>query len=363
MDSLSEIPKTLRWLYSSFSALDRYYHLPQEMGTHLTVFCDLVTLAREVSDLEFPGLAYADAAAWADGSRVYFQCIDDLPRPPQQTFRTLNLLYDPEKQRYVDPYDDYRALRSAVLEPTDYPHDPLQRLMDAAVCVSRYPQTIDTRLLEPIDDYMELPTEALRRLLSGVLTGTKPWEGLRLLKEFGFVEAYWPELAAMEGTAHSKEHHPEGDVWTHSLETFRYRRSNDLVLTLALLLHDSGKPRAVQTAQRRFDQHAEIGGRLATRLLRRMRYGDDVVDSVRWLIANHMYPGALHRLPTRRTSRLMNDQLFPLLLEIYRCDLESTYRPPEGYYRACKIYRDFLRNSANPFRTPDGKKLLRLYVS
>jgi poly(A) polymerase len=58
----------------------------------------------------------------------------------------------------------------------------------------------------------------------------------------------------------------------------------------------------------------------------------------------------------------MADERFPILLELYRCDLESTYRGPDGYYRACKIYRDYLKNEANPFRSADGKKLVRLFV-
>jgi poly(A) polymerase len=185
---------------------------------------------------------------------------------------------------------------------------------------------------------------------------------MNLLREYGFVDAYWPELAGMYGTQQSKEHHPEGDVWTHSLETFRYRRTRDLVLTLALLLHDSGKPQAVPVAGRRFDGHAEIGATLAARLLRRLQFGESAVEDVRWLVHRHMFPGALHLLPTFRTERLMADSLFPFLLELYRCDLESTFRGPTSYYRACKIYRTYLKNSSNPYRTAEGKKLVRMYV-
>ena len=58
----------------------------------------------------------------------------------------------------------------------------------------------------------------------------------------------------------------------------------------------------------------------------------------------------------------MADPLFPVLLELYRCDLESTFRGPNPYYRACKIYRSYLKNSANPYRSAEGKKLVRLYV-
>ena len=248
------------------------------------------------------------------------------------------------------------------MELTSEPYAPPRRLMDAAIAVSRYPHALPENALEPVARFTDLAAETQRTLLSSILTGSYPWRGLRLLDSYGFVDAFWPELAGLHDTQQSKEHHPEGDVWEHSLETFRHRRSRDLVLTLGLLLHDVGKPEATPSGGRRFDQHAEIGAKLTGRLLRRLEYPDEIVADVRWLVHKHMFPGALHLLPTFRTERLMASPLFPVLLELYRCDLESTYRGPSAYYRACKIYRSYIKNSNNPFRTAEGKKLIRLYV-
>lgn len=361
MSALTNLREQATWYYSSFSALDRYFGRSEQPALYVTVEGDLVTLARAIPELEFPGVRHADAAAWDDGRRVYFRCIDPSTKPRPQTFRPLNLLYDPSRERYLDPYDDYRSIRSETLEPTDEPHEPLHRLLDAAIAVARYPHRLEIDL-DPVARFHELPAETLRALLAQILTGHFPERGLRLLDEHGFVDAYFPELSAMKGTTHSKEHHPEGGVWEHSLETFRYRRSQDLTLTLGLLLHDSGKPLAKPSGGRRFDGHAEIGAKLASKLLRRLGFADSLVEDVYWLVSKHMFPGALHVLPTFRTERLMADARFPLLLELYRCDLESTYRGPDGYYRACKIYRDFMKHSANPYRSADGKKLVRLYV-
>ena len=76
------------------------------------------------------------------------------------------------------------------------------------------------------------------------MTGRAPEKGLRLLHDAGIVASWWPEMAAMAGVPQSKEHHPEGDVWEHTLATFAHRKVPDLVLSLGLLLHDAGKPRA-----------------------------------------------------------------------------------------------------------------------
>jgi poly(A) polymerase len=361
MEVLEELTQTSSWYYAGFSALDRYFGTTSSEQQFIAVEGDLVTLAKAVPELDFPGIYHADAAAWIDGVRTYFTTFDPGSRRPQQSFRPLNLLYSPARERYIDPYDDYQAIRSEVLEPAPASYSPLHRLLDAAMAISRYSYTL-AEPLTPVEPFPELPPETLRSVLTTILTGTSADRGMELLMEHGFVERYLPELMPMCSTSHSKEHHPEGGVWSHSVQTFRYRRGFDLRLTWALLLHDSGKPLAVPSEGRRFNGHAEIGARLARRILRRLNFPQEFIDDVSWLIERHMFPGALHKLPTFRTARLMDNRLFPLLLELYRCDLVSTYRGPDGYYRACKIYRDFLRNNANPYRDASGKKLIRLYV-
>lgn len=361
MEVLEELAQTSVWYYSSFSALDRYFGVSTTEQQFISVEGDLVTLAKAIPELDFPGVHFADAAAWIDGVRTYFTVFDEGTRHPRQSFRPLNLLYSPARERYIDPYDDYEAIRTDALEPTDAATSPLRMLLDAAMAVSRYGYALP-RQLPSVTTFPQLPTETLRSVFTTIMTGELADRGMDALFDSGFIEAYLPELVPMHTTDHSKEHHPEGGVWSHSVQTFQYRRSRDLRLTWALLLHDSGKPHAVPSEGRRFDGHAEIGASLARRLLRRLEFEPPFIDDVVWLIHKHMFPGALHKLPSFRTSRLMAHRLFPLLLELYRCDLISTYRGPDGYYRACKIYRDFLRNDANPYRDAAGKKLIRLLV-
>ncbi|TVQ99520.1 MAG: HD domain-containing protein [Spirochaetaceae bacterium] len=296
--------------------------------------------------------------------------MDDDEPMPRFGFGVLDFLFDPRADVFLDRADAYQELRGGTVSArqTGEPGS----LYEAAVLAARYDLTVpepesplhstETSGIKDAGATADIPTELQRRLFIDLLTGDHGERGLALLMNSGAVARLWPELEPMNDTGHSKEHHPEGNVWEHTLETLRYRKTRNLTLAAALLLHDSGKPYSERTRERAFDKHAEIGARTAARLLRRLGFSAGFVSDVEWLIQNHMLPGALHRLPTYRSERAMASPLFPLLLELYRCDLCSTYRGPDGYYRACTVYRSFLKNRANPFRSTDGKKLLRLYV-
>jgi poly(A) polymerase len=55
----------------------------------------------------------------------------------------------------------------------------------------------------------------------------------------------------------------------------------------------------------------------------------------------------------------LESPLFPLLLELYRCDESSSFKGPEGFYESCAAYRTYLKHVKNPYRSADGKKLMR----
>ena len=357
-----------RTVLTSFSALDVYFDNPEAMVIRVTTEADLIGLARELDSLEYPGIEGVDAVYRCPEGRILISCVDSVLHLQKTPFSVLNLAYDAVERKFLDRASIYGDLRSRQIRMMEdvYFSASWRIVAEAAVLLSRYDLSVedglDFALLAPGDYAPELSTFEQRILLEELLAGKNAKAGFYLLRKTGFVDKHWTELAAMYEVDHSKEHHPEGNVWDHTLETFGYRKTTDLALSFGLLFHDAGKPLATPNEGRRFDRHAQIAGGLVARFLRRLGYDDGFIQDVRFLVREHMLPSFLHELPTFRTEKVMSSQLFPLLLELYRCDLSSTYRGPSGYYRACKVYRAFLKNVRNPFRTADGKKILNRYV-
>jgi poly(A) polymerase len=355
---------------ASYSALDRYFRLPSSSTVHLLTDASLVVLAGLFDYIEYAGGDNEDAVVRQDGRAFRLRCYDEEVPARPRAFTVQELLYDPGRDVFLDPEGIYPHLRSDRLIAQGSAGD-LDHLAEAAILVSRYPYSAapETLLVEPIPGgapaahgasaargARQASLEFQRDLLLSVLAGQRPDKGLALLSACGFVERYWPELQRMSAIPHHKDYHPEGDGWQHTLETFKHRKGQDPVLSLALLLHDVGKPAASSTSERAFDGHAELGAQIATHFLRRLGFSEAQTRDVTFLVRYHMMPAALKQLPLYRSERIMDSSLFPLLLELYRADMSASYWSPNGYYEACQVYRNYQKHKANPFRRNDGTK-------
>ncbi|MDR3138808.1 MAG: HD domain-containing protein, partial [Treponema sp.] len=344
--------------FRGYSALDRYMGFTPLPFTWVETDADISVLAKFFEGLRFPGRELADGAVDRGGEVFYFRCLDPEERfrpldDPGASYRLLSLTQDWKTKRFRDPCGIYPLIRelrdgppknaparegrqkqdavspgparlkdaSPEAEPWWeglYPGSGRYRaVMDGALILARYgagnlsrPPVFKT-LLQSFGNLAAgtLPNaENQRVLLTSILISPRPDLGLELLKAAGFVEALWPELALLDNVDHSKEYHPEGNVWNHTLETFRHRKplvrngtAYDFRLSLGLLLHDVGKPLAVSSGNRRFDGHAELGARAARKFLSRLEFDRKTIEDIFYLVKNHMLPAALPRLPLTRT--------------------------------------------------------------
>jgi poly(A) polymerase len=386
--------------FRSFSALDRYLGLAPLPFTLAETNAPVAALAHHLEGLRFPGADIADGAVDADGQSWYFRCVDpddsDNFRP---SFGLLSFAQNWNTGRFQDPQNNYfllRKLRDRGKRPLQYsgnretppPDQPwwadvnaaadrCQALMDAAVILARYldcdeageqallPSPAEVlRFLDALPPGFPPKPEAQRLLLEALLVSARPDRGLELLKAAGFVRELWPELALLDSVDHSKEFHPEGNVWTHTMETFRYRKplshnrgSYDFRLSLGLLLHDVGKPLSASSGSNRFNGHAELGACAARKFLERLGCDSPLIGDIYYLVRCHMLPAALPRLPLIKTREILESPLFPTLLELYRCDESSSFKGLDGYYESSAAYQTWLRNRRNPYRLADGKKI------
>ena len=279
----------------SYSALDRYFRQPDsgaERVRYLAADATVAEIAPLFDELQFGSDPMADAVAVHDGLRLCIRCSDSA-EPRGYPFSVQQFGFDPQREVFLDPCAVYYDLRKPALVGCATDLEWWQVIAEAAQLMSRYHFTFARSGSASMRRVPPEPAPYQRHLLEQILTSRAPANGLRLLHDTGIVDSWWPELAAMAGVPHAKDHHPEGDVWEHTLATFAHRKSPDLVLSLGLLLHDVGKPPATPQDGKQFFAHAEIGARLARRFLGRLGFAPRLIDAVAFLGRNHMMPAAL----------------------------------------------------------------------
>jgi tRNA nucleotidyltransferase (CCA-adding enzyme) len=170
-----------------------------------------------------------------------------------------------------------------------------------------------------------------------LLQGKVPSRGLDFLKACGWLR-HFPELAALSGCPQDPRWHPEGDVWTHTLhcmDAFAAERlgdrEEDLVVGLAVLCHDMGKPLTteVEGVAIRSPGHESAGLRPARAFMQQLNVSGRLIEQVLPLVKCHMRPAMLHRDQSSSSAirRLARDcGRLDRLLRVFRADAAG--RPP-----------------------------------
>jgi poly(A) polymerase len=227
--------------------------------------------------------------------------VDDLVR---RDFTVNAMAVDLSTKEFVDPHGGLTALSQRRLDTPATPEesfadDPL-RLMRAARFVSqlgfRPAPRVVTAMTAMSEQLTRITAERIQVELSKLLCGAQPRTGIELMVDTGLAGHVLPEVPAMR--LEIDEHHQHKDVYQHSLVVLDQAialeepgTEPDLVLRLAALLHDVGKPdtrRHVPGGGVSFHHHEVVGAKLVRRRLRALRYSKEIVEDVAQLVFLHL---------------------------------------------------------------------------
>jgi poly(A) polymerase len=206
---------------------------------------------------------------------------------------------------FVDPHSGLRDLLLETLKTPSKPEisfsdDPL-RMMRGARFASQLGFEIDPETFDAMRDMADriqiISAERVRDELSKLLLSADPRPGLEALVDSGIAALVLPELPALKLEA--DEHHHHKDVYQHTLTVVMqaidyekdYGLEKDLILRLAALLHDIGKPltkRLEAGGAVSFHHHDVVGAKLAKKRLQELKFDNDTIKAVSRLVELHL---------------------------------------------------------------------------
>lgn len=173
----------------------------------------------------------------------------------------------------------------------------------------------------------KISPERIRDEFSKIISAPGRARGLDLLVDSGLIARFLPETLDLIGCEQPPEWHPEGDVYTHTRIMLEMLPEDaPLELCLAVLLHDIAKPptRTLDGTRIRFNGHDALGAQMASGILRRLKYPNQLVEDVTFMVSRHMQFMNVQQMRMAKLKRFMSAETFPQELELHRVDCASS---------------------------------------
>jgi poly(A) polymerase len=288
----------------------------------------------------------------------------------RRDFTINGLLLDPETNQVLDFVGgrkdiDARVIRAIGDPARRFTEDKL-RMLRGVRFAARFNYQLDPQTRAAYDSLAaqitNVSAERIRDELTKILTEGAARRGFELLDETGLLVHVLPEISRMKGVAQPPQYHPEGDVWVHTLLMLEKLGGGGGSLAWGVLLHDVGKPTTFTppeiTGDRiRFNEHAEVGARMAEAICHRLRFSNEETDQIAALVANHMKFKDVMNMKPATLKRFVRMERFDEHLELHRLDCLSSHGNLDNYNYTRRFIEETPPEQVRPPRLLTGDDL------
>ena len=220
------------------------------------------------------------------------------------TVNSMALELTGDAPEFIDPFNGLQDLTARILktpgDPSDSFNDDPLRMMRAARFATQLDFAIAPEVLASIKELAHrisiISAERVRDEFTKILMSKNPRIGITILVDTGLADLVLPEVPKLR--LEVDEHHHHKDVYEHSITVLEQAialeerlAGPNLVLRLAALLHDIGKPKTrafIEGGGVSFHHHEIVGARLAKKRLQALRFDNESIDAVELLISLHL---------------------------------------------------------------------------
>ena len=220
------------------------------------------------------------------------------------TVNSMALELTGEKPEFIDPFNGLQDLAAKVLRtpvrPGDSFNDDPLRMMRAARFASQLEFEIAPEVLTSMKDIAHrisiISAERVRDEFTKIMMSANPRIGITILVDTGLADIVLPEIPKLR--LEVDEHHHHKDVYEHSITVLEQAMELEerlggpnLVIRIAALLHDIGKPKTrafIEGGGVSFHHHEVVGARLVKKRLQALRFDNDTIEAVELLTMLHL---------------------------------------------------------------------------
>lgn len=257
---------------------------------------------------------------------------------------TINALYyNVSTGEILDLVGGQEDIKNHIIRTTNknpdivFDDDPL-RILRVIRFATRYGWEIESKTYKSMKKYAKrlkiITKERIQAEFNKILMSENAVMGINMLHDIGAMTFIVPEFEKCYGLTQNRFHF--GDVAEHTLAVLDYHCKHfdaDLTERLACFLHDIGKTatRTVKDGKVHFYDHEYVGAEMVGDILRELKYDNDTIKKVQFLIRNHMRTkqagdGAKY-MKDKSLHKLLYEcktfEMFKSLMRIIECDNEA----------------------------------------
>ncbi len=253
----------------------------------------------------------------------------------RRDFTINGLLLDPLTDEVLDYVGGRKDLEAGIIRTigdpeTRFAEDKL-RMLRAVRFAARFGYILERGTMEAIQklapQIQQVSPERVRDELTKMLIEGRARLAFFMLYASRLMREVLPEITAMKGVEQPPEFHPEGDVFIHTLLLLdNLPRPCSATLAWGALLHDVGKPPTFRKApdRIRFDNHVEVGVKIAEGICERLRFSNDETEQILALVDNHMRFAHADRMNESTLKKFLRMPGFEEHLELHRLDCTAS---------------------------------------
>ncbi len=326
-----------------------------------------------IRGLPFEVATFRNDIKYSDGRHPEEISYSDSPEEDvkRRDFTCNGLFFDPFTDDVLDFVDGTGDIRRKVLKCIGNPDERFEEDFLRMLRAARFAKQLGFRVDEATALAVRrnaalianISAERTREEIKKIIAPPGGGKGLLLLDSLGLLPAVLPEVHAMKGVEQPPEFHPEGDVFTHTVLALDSLSLDSVPLSMAALLHDSGKPSTASRGGRiRFDGHCAKSVEIARNVMTRLRFSKFEIEEAEDLIGNHMVFLDIEKMRPATLKRFLRKENILEHLALQKADCLASHGKLDHHdFAAMKLASSSEEDlKPNPLITGDDLKGLGL---
>lgn len=260
---------------------------------------------------------------------------------------TINAIAYNQKDGLVDLFEGMKDMEKGIIRCVGNPRERFEedalRIMRAVRFSAQLGYSIeeDTKaaIKELAPNMQKISAERIQAELVKLIVSEHP-DYLRIAYETGITAYILPEFDLCMKTEQNNPHHCY-TIGEHILHTLSYV-DPDKILRLGMLFHDIGKPQTLTIDEKGITHnhgHASVGEEMTVKILRRLKFSNEVIDKVRRIVRYHDQNIEPVTKNVRRAASKIGKDIFPLLFSVKYADImaQSLYQREEKLQKLSQV--------------------------